>query len=393
MRCLVVGSGAGGAAAAQVLAERYDVTILERGPTFKTCGTTDLPAKYYEIMAGGDVEVWQTLCDGGSTMVSLGNAVRTLEREIGAMGIDLAGEYDYLEKKMGVTEAPPESMGPTTQRLMEAADDAGFEPRPMPKAIDFARCTGCGRCAFGCVTGARWDSRRFLKGVRMVNGVTVERVVQEGGVVKGVQAVVDGKPKSIRADKVILSAGAIHTPRILSASSIEAGNTLFVDPFVTVGGVIKGARQDREMPMAFYSDLGDLVISPHYSVFLREDLKGAKTQDMAGLMVKIKDDNIGRILEDGIVKTLTKGDTARLEKGIVAAKEVLHMAGVKKTAVTHVRGVHQGGTFPIMSSDLGTDIQGLYVADASLLPEAPGKPPMLAVMALARRVAKAALED
>jgi choline dehydrogenase-like flavoprotein len=391
MRTVIVGSGAGGSAVFRSLSERREVAVVEGGPPLKDCGVTGLPGKYYEIIDAGSLEIWQTLCDGGSTAVSLGNGVRSLEEECRARGVDISVELDLLEKELGVADTPMEALGETGRRLFRVMEDSGHDPRPMPKFIDFSRCTGCGRCAFGCLSGARWDARTHLKGARVVNGFRVTRVLGRRGQVMGVEGVMDGRKKVIEADEVVLSAGALHTPAILQASGIEAGKTLFVDPFVTVGGILEDACQDREVPMGFYAEFDGFILSPHYSIFLQRKLK-EDPRDIAGVMVKIKDDNEGSVEGTEVTKTFTERDRERLERGIEVAREVLEEMGVRDIAVTHVRGVHQGGTFPLTSRDLDTEVEGLYVADASLLPEAPGKPPMLAVMALARKVAKRMLE-
>ena len=58
---------------------------------------------------------------------------------------------------------------------------------------------------------------------------------------------------------------------------------------------------------------------------------------------------------------------------------------------------HPGGMLPLTGRErdaLHADHlpENLYVADASLLPQSLGKPPMLTIMALARRVARICLE-
>jgi choline dehydrogenase-like flavoprotein len=54
---------------------------------------------------------------------------------------------------------------------------------------------------------------------------------------------------------------------------------------------------------------------------------------------------------------------------------------------------HPGGMLPLTSAEAVTLRsprlpENLYVADASLLPEALGKPPILTIMALAKKIAK-----
>lgn len=51
-----------------------------------------------------------------------------------------------------------------------------------------------------------------------------------------------------------------------------------------------------------------------------------------------------------------------------------------------------GGTAAIgrvVDTDLRTEVDGLYVCDASVLPETPGMPPIMTIVALAKRLAEA----
>ena len=58
---------------------------------------------------------------------------------------------------------------------------------------------------------------------------------------------VKSNDKEFLADFVVLSAGGIETPRILNKSGIDAGNNLFVDTFVTVGGILKDIEFNSEI--------------------------------------------------------------------------------------------------------------------------------------------------
>lgn len=97
-------------------------------------------------------------------------------------------------------------------------------------------------------------------------------------------------------------------------------------------------------------------------------------------MTKIADDSSGRIFPDGkISKPVTDNDLKKLEKGIEVSKEILHQSGVKygSTFVTKVRGAHPGGTAAIgrtVNHEFETEINGLYICDASIFPSAPGNP-------------------
>lgn len=56
-----------------------------------------------------------------------------------------------------------------------------------------------------------------------------------------------------------------------------------------------------------------------------------------------------------------------------------------------VRAGHPGGTAGIgrvVNADQETEISRLFVSDASVLPEAPGMPPVLTIVALSKRFSK-----
>ncbi len=116
---------------------------------------------------------------------------------------------------------------------------------------------------------------------------------------------------------------------------------------------------------------------------------------LLGLMVKTRDDMVGRIYPDGTVsKPVTPADRKRLDDGAAVAKEILVKAGAaeKSFVVTKVQGAHPGGGAAIgtvVDKDMQTKLDGLFVCDASALPETPGLPPILTIVALAKRLGKA----
>ena len=67
--------------------------------------------------------------------------------------------------------------------------------------------------------------------------------------------------------------------------------------------------------------------------------------------------------------------------------------GVLKESIvaTSLKGAHPGGTVAVgevLDNNFESEINGLYVADASVIPEAPGRPPILTIVAIAKKVAK-----
>ena len=68
-------------------------------------------------------------------------------------------------------------------------------------------------------------------------------------------------------------------------------------------------------------------------------------------------------------------------------------AGARKGSLVDsvIQGAHPGGTAAIgkvVDNDLQTRIDNLFVCDASVLPVASGLPPILTIVALAKRLAK-----
>lgn len=392
LNVVVVGSGAGGGTVARELARAdIQVTIIDKGPVIKSKDASECFENYRS-----DVEIMGASCFGGTTMVTLGNAVRTGQRTFKGMGVDLEEEFLELEQELNVGPLPDSHLGPGTNRIMEAAHNLGFNPQKMPKFIDPNLCKPCGKCAFGCKRDAKWTSIKYLQeaiesGARVIDETPVTDITTRNGTVTGVKSY----DKDFKVDLVILCAGAIATPRLLSKIGLVAGDNLFVDTFVTVGGVVKGVKFNEEVQMNALIKLDDIILSPHYSEILVEKLKSfkARKKDILGMMVKIKDDASGRVTDNSVVKHNTSRDVELLSRGSAIAGSILKEAGVDvRTLVsTPPRGAHPGGTAAmgkVVDENLETEISGLFVVDASVFPEAPGAPPVLTIIALAKRLAK-----
>ena len=392
MEAIVVGSGAGGGTVAKELSKKgISTTIIEKGPFTNVKHAY----KHYDIMNVG-TEVSRTLCVGGTTLVTAGNAVRTGEDFFKKIGIDLTQEFEEIEQELGIDVLPDTHFGEGTKRIMKAADALGFEIQKMPKFIDHDSCKPCGKCVFGCPRDAKWTSANFIEeavenGGKIIENTPVTDIIVSNGIVKGVKS----GDEIFEADIVVLSTGAIETPRLLQKVGIEAGNNLFVDTFVTVGGMLKKIKFNKEVAMNALIKLDDIVMAPHYSQILVEKLQKykARKKDVLGMMIKIKDEPSGKVTLNKVIKFNTANDVALLAEGSAIAGSILVAAGVDpKTLVsTYARGAHPGGTAAIgqvVDKNLETEIGGLYVADASVFPEAPGAPPILTIIALAKRLAK-----
>ncbi|MEI6863314.1 MAG: GMC family oxidoreductase N-terminal domain-containing protein, partial [Candidatus Omnitrophota bacterium] len=248
---IIIGSGAGGATVAKELARRGKKTlVIERGQFPRELGTMRSAVfSHYDRCAlrtsREGVIIYRTLMVGGTTVVSCGNGVRVLEKELKALGIDLSQEFMETEKELGVNPLPDSHMGPGSRMIMDAANRLGFNMAPMPKYIDFNKCTSCGLCVLGCRTGAKWSALSFVDeaergGARVLTKLNARSIVANNGKVIGVVA--EGPEGKVRiyAKTVVLCAGGIGSPVILKQSGIEnAGNKLFADLFNVTYGILR----------------------------------------------------------------------------------------------------------------------------------------------------------
>ncbi|MCD6313079.1 MAG: GMC family oxidoreductase [Thaumarchaeota archaeon] len=412
---LVIGSGAGGATVAKELASRgAEVTVVEKGGMNKL-GTSWRALKFYsgsfrpgEMSAEG-TELLRTIMIGGSTMVTLGNGVRALQTELKDAGVDIDKELKEAERELKVVATPESFFGARTRILRDSSIELGYDVKPMPKFVDFKRCRMCGACVLGCRYGAKWTSLNMLgearkMGAKLIRNAEVEKVIQKGGEVKGVQVRDSSGVHEIDAQKIVLAAGGLRTPPILQKSGLDAGEGLFADLFVVTYGLLDKRGMGEEIGMAtvineFHENHG-FIISPIMDVKLDMLLSfplskksiAFKRDRLLGLMTKIADDPSGRVLPSGgIEKPVTSSDLKKLEKGIEVSEQILSQAGAesKSIFVSKVRGAHLGGTAAlgrIVNKDFETEISGLYVCDASILPYAPGNPPVLTIVALAKKL-------
>ena len=397
MMFVIVGTGAGGGILARELAKNdFPVTILEKGPYIKSKDALNYYDKYND-----SVDLLTTTCIGGATIVSMSNMVRALDSELHDYGIDLSEAYEYVEELVGVHQLDDSHIGKGTQAFLDAGRELGLETLKMPKAIREEDCIQCGKCAFGCPADAKWSGKDFVdeavkNGATLICDAEVVSVISEDGKACGVTYIKEDNEESVYADTVILSAGAIGSTLILRNSGIEdVGREIFFDPFVSVGGYLKDINFNTEVQMAGLVIGENFVLSPHFSSFIRANIPNDDVgdKDILSIMVKTADECKGYVDDDGdVVKINTIQDIRYLAEGAATAGFILEKAGVDPSTIgsTVYRGAHPGGTAPIgkiVDSNQETEIEGLFVSDASVLPVSPGKPPILTILALSKRLA------
>ena len=430
---IIVGTGAGGATLAHELFNKgLNVLVLEKGIDHKNGTAADHiintrisltlgknVANDYEFL-NHPVELMHIEGVGGTTPVSLANACyactscykNSVTAQFKGLNLELFEELLEVSKELKVGSLPADMMGPATRKVVYEGEKLGYFMEPMPKFIDLDKCDSCGLCILGCTKGAKWDANNFINEIRndnstsIISNFTVIKVLHNYTKVEGVEGVnTDGEIISYHSKIVVLAAGAINTPKILLNSGIKegVGEGLFTDFFITVGGYLKDINLNTEIPMGVKSEFGPYFISPHFSSQLVPLIqeKGFKTGsgDVMGLMVKIADESNGKIYEDGsIVKELTERDINLLKEGYNKSVELLKAIGVDSSSIssTPIRGAHPGGTAAVgkvVDKNLETCVKGLYVSDASVIPQAPGRPPILTITALAKRLSKTITDE
>jgi choline dehydrogenase-like flavoprotein len=417
---IVVGSGAGGATVAKELQGEYRVTIMEEGRAFRR---STLKRESIErlrrsrllvderllrlvfppirVRKTPDMVLVKGVGTGGTTTIATGNGMR-LDADLRAIGIDLDREFDEIAREVPITTVHRRRWHRTTRRLFDVVDHMGLEPFVTPKMAASDGCHHCGRCVFGCPYGVKWDTRAFLdeavaRGAKLVTRARVDRIVIEDGRAKGVLI---GHPFGTRfrtADLVVVCAGGFGTPAILERSGIHCERRLFVDPVLTVAARIPAAWQCNEIEMPFVVQRPHYLLSPYFDWVsaLFNPAWPHPLHDMLGVMIKLADEEIGSVSSRGrIDKRLTATDRSRLEEAMGVATEILTRFGADPAGIFRgtINAGHPGGTLPLTEDTTGTFHDerlpdNVYVADGSLLPRSLGGPPILTIIAMAKRVA------
>ncbi len=395
---VIIGSGASGATVAEKLSSNYKVLILEKGQhlSLKEAHKSYVrSSQNKDFGKHGGVDILSGTAVGGTTLLAIANGVRAQEKELKSLGIDLKKELDEVERDLSIKKIPENMLGGRTKLFIEKAKELGYDPIIMPKMIDFKKCKSCGKCNMGCQFQAKNTSLYYIEKSLSKNAelktnyeATKIRKNGKGFIVEGKE---NGRHLDIPAKNVILSAGALDTPKILNNSGIKTPKRLFTDIFVTIGGKIESSFKD-EIQMACYIPFNDFLISPYYSErilkILNEKNIEVRRDNLFCIMIKIKDDPYGQVSKTYIEKSCTGKDAQRIANGVAIASKILIKSGVEKIVSTEASGAHPGGTAPIgipVDNNFRTEM-GFYVCDASILPEAPGAPPVLTLMALGKKL-------
>jgi choline dehydrogenase-like flavoprotein len=481
----IVGSGAGGAVAAAVLAEAgLDVMVLESGPyvdhaSYPSDPLEGLPLLYRDggmtIAAGKPaipVPVGRTV--GGTTVINSGTCFRAprevldewRERDGIAWATELDPLYESAEEILLVTPLDPERMGRNGQLCMEGAAALGASGGPISR--NAGACVQCSSCPLGCRIDAKRAShvsylpRAVAAGARVRAGVQVQRIRTEDGRVTGLacragmpttaaqEAARNGRPASgrdweVRARTVISAGGAFGTPELMLRSGIRhpaLGRHLHIHPAAWIGaryeeevrgweGVMQSYYVDQWAPQRILLEATFTPLSfgaqwlPGVGAAFSDRV--AHFGRIASIGVHLHDRSEGRVglSSNGSLRLSYKllAKEARLiQFGIARAAEIHFAAGATEVYpnVGPVSVIPRGrlaefesmslapgdlrleAFHPMSTARMGTDTdtsvcdpdgavrgtEGLYVADACLLPTSVGVNPMMTIIACAAHVAR-----
>lgn len=416
---LVVGTGAGGGMIAKELQGRYQVTILEAGGEFKPFSMPIgklaalrrtglffdermirllLPNMLVEKTE--DMVMVRGIGVGGTTTLATGNAVRC-DGAVRALGIDLDEQFAELSRELPITTDHQQHWTETTWTMFRLFEQMGLDPVVTPKLMRAAKCVECGRCVIGCPTGAKWDTRNLTKeavqkGAVLVTDCRVTDLDIENGEVKAVHALRHGKRETYRADLVVLSAGGLGTPVFLQHSGVPCSDTLFADPVLCVAGPMENFGQDHQLLMPFISQQDGYILSPYmdYLSFFFHRSWRLPMRNIVSIMIKLADEEAGTTDGKRIHKTMSPADQCRMDRAVAQSREILERLGVreKDQFLGTLNAGHPGGMLPLTEGEknsLHPPVlpDNLYVADATILPWSMGNPPMLTIMALAKKIA------
>jgi choline dehydrogenase-like flavoprotein len=383
----IIGSGAGGAVAATVLAEAgLDVLVLEAGPYMDRRTYPDEPlAALTSLYRDGGLTIAEGLpaiptpvgrAVGGTTVINSGTCFRApdavLERWRAENAIpwitELDPDFAAAEEMLHVEPVDPESMGRNGQLLMEGAEALGVSHHPLRR--NAGRCVECSSCPYGCRLDAKramhvsYLPRAVAAGARVRAGVEARGLRIERGravgvdCVRGVAAALNGsaRPFTVRAHKaVIVAGGAFGTPELLLRSGIrsrsgELGRNLRIHPACWVGarfdeevrgweGVMQSYAVDewKDRGLLLEATFTPLAFGGHWMPGIGDEHQErlAHYGNVASTGVHLSDSSRGRVaIAAGgalrITYRLTRDDAARLSFGIARAAELFYAAGARE---------------------------------------------------------------
>ncbi|MCA9492259.1 MAG: GMC family oxidoreductase [Myxococcales bacterium] len=374
---IVIGSGAGGAPVASVLARAgMDVAIVEAGGLLRADTAEGAVERTFldqgmlgSLEGGGMTLVLAGSAIGGTTVINSGTSLRPLQRQLEdwdrQVGTrfgegELEGYLDRVVDHLGIAPLPEERLDASARLVREGLRALGREgafllPRNAPG------CQGAARCCFGCPNGAKLSTDRSYVPEAVAAGATLLANTVARGIREerdGVVVLVDGPSglRRIRAPRLVLAAGAIGTPGLIRRNRLGerhavAGDGLRIHPASKVFGWMPEPLPHGGVPQA---------LGYHAEELPRVTFEGAHTppavtatvlqaagerhrawmvhhDHLANYGMMVRDRGTGSVREVGgrrIIRYALHDDDARdLGAALLLASEALFAAGAERVVL------------------------------------------------------------
>jgi len=445
-KAIVIGTGAGGGPAAATLADAWGegVAIIEAGPHLLGYQLTQIeremiPRLYAQGGAqgteDGSLSVLQGRVVGGSTLINDALCFRPppeLTERFAAHGVSLEGIGPYVDRvwaDLSASKIPREMINRSNYLVGLGAARLGWSGERLHH-----NSVGCMQCGFrhlGCSYAAKRSTnlsyvpRALASGAALHAETTVHHLERRDG-----SWVVHTERGAFAAEHVVLCAGVVYTPTILLRSGFAAGEGLqFHVQTVAWGDFEDPVDPFAGIPMSYgvleFSDVyghtgpgyliegvgvqpGSFGVQPQLDGTAHDEVLG-RYRHLAGALCLVRSTSRGRVRLKGdrpaIDYALDSHDLDRLGHFYEKAVEMFLAAGATRALLSHrhhswvqapIRPEMRQGQFyvytahPFGGANRGsiTDAEGrmaegLWVLDASAVPEAPGVNPQVTIAALA----------
>ena len=354
---------------------------------------------------------------GGGTLLYAGSAFLPGAEYWKEFGIEFdQGMIDEAARETWYNMPPDEFIGQGTRRIWQAANEIGIPFEKVARHMDFSKCVaGCDRCVFGCDRCAKWTAMEYADeavaaGANLLTRTRVTDIIVDNGVAGGVKARGNGIDYTVNARVTVCACGGVHTAALLQRIGIkEAGSWFTGDPTTFSFGFLKEGRgnaREHSMAVGWHDEENGVVfcamaapsVSWHAQFVQDEPLKYLarfhKYGKVLSVFEKVSDEGRGTCHPDGrISKTFTDRDRQAFKYARATAERILIKAGCDPGDLHHANFVlgHPSSTVKVgvlLDTNLETRVKNLYCCDTSAFPKAPGRPPALTVVVLAKRLAK-----
>ena len=475
---VVIGTGAGGAVVTAELAEAgLTVVALEEGDHYTGREFTARPLQQMRALyrdrgltgAFGNTFIGIPVgrAVGGTTIINSGTCwrapeevLRLWEEEFGIpnlAGGGLGAEYERVERAIHVAPVPDDLLGRGAELFRRGAEALGFRGESI--ARNARGCRGTGVCAFGCPHDAKqsmnvsYVPRAERAGARVHVRARAVRVLIEDGRATGVVAerrdthgrILRDRLR-VRADRVVVCAGALLTPVLLTRSRVvrrwgSVGRNLRIHPATRVLALFdEPVRAWEGVPQSYHVHefesegifIQGMFVPPGLQApnvpgfgFVHKE-RMAAYERMASFGALISDASSGHVFAVGrrplVWYWMRRSDVHRLLRAISIVARIFFAAGAREVypgvrqrpVLRSVQDAEALDRLPVRASDIdmmafhpmgtvrmGRDparcavapsgevhgVPGLYVADASVFPTSTRVNPQMTIMAFATRIA------